>query len=50
MENGTDGDDVIAEYLREMKNHGDDPDSPFWRGGMFDKVVLSDFKERVNSI
>jgi len=38
MKNGTDGDDVISEYLREMKNHGDDPDSPFWRGALLQNV------------
>jgi len=34
LKNGTDGDDVISEYLREMEKHGDDQDSPFWRGAL----------------
>jgi len=38
LENGTDGDDVISEYLREMRNYGDDENSPFWRGALIQNV------------
>jgi len=38
VKKGTDGDDVICEYLREMKKHQEDKDSPFWRGSLLQNV------------
>jgi len=36
--NGFDGEDVISEYLRGMKEHENDPDSPFWKGALRQNV------------
>jgi len=38
LRNGSDGDDVISEYLREMREHGDDENSPFWKGALTQNV------------
>jgi len=38
IKNGMDGEDLISEYLREMKQHEDEPDSPFWRGALMQSV------------
>jgi len=39
LKNGTDGDDVISEYLREMKKYEHDKDSRFWRGSLLQSVA-----------